>query len=91
MILEPGTCSLIDVSITMWINTARCKGKIYESLYSPDSITQPDHVRKSRVQAISNDLYKLAQEACDIKVSPISIVAKRSWEFGPLGTNAEIF
>ncbi|EMT61122.1 hypothetical protein FOC4_g10014164 [Fusarium odoratissimum] len=43
MISEPGTCSLIDVSITMWINTARCQGKIYESLYSPDSITQPDH------------------------------------------------
>ncbi|EXL96616.1 hypothetical protein NOF04DRAFT_9288 [Fusarium oxysporum II5] len=68
MISEPGTCSLIDVSITMWINTARCQGKIYESLYSPDSITQPDHVRKSRVQTISNDLYKLAREACHMRV-----------------------
>lgn len=67
MISEPGTCSPINASITLWINTARCQGKIYESLYSPDSITQPDHVRKSRVQAISNDLHKLAREACDIR------------------------
>ncbi|KAM0259266.1 hypothetical protein ACHAPA_010833 [Fusarium lateritium] len=67
MISEPGTSSLIDVSITMWIKTARCQGKIYESLYSPHSITQPDHVRESRVQAISNDLYELAREACNIR------------------------
>ncbi|KAJ4015500.1 hypothetical protein NW766_005844 [Fusarium irregulare] len=69
MVVGPGTPSLIDVSIIMWINTARCQGKIYENLYSPDAIMQPDHVRKSRIQDISGDLQKLEQEACNIKVS----------------------
>ncbi|KAL5615984.1 hypothetical protein FOBRF1_004732 [Fusarium oxysporum] len=91
MISEPGTCSLIDVSITMWINTARCQGKIYESLYSPDSITQPDHVRKSRVQTISNDLYKLAREACDMRVKLACDCGQAQLGVWSLGPTANMF
>ncbi|KAH7008472.1 hypothetical protein EDB80DRAFT_716630 [Ilyonectria destructans] len=39
-----------------WIKTARCQGNIYEKLYSPESVTQPAHVRTARVQAIAKEL-----------------------------------
>ncbi|TKW53805.1 hypothetical protein CTA1_5932 [Colletotrichum tanaceti] len=32
--------------IVLWIKTAKCQGQIYEKLYSPDSMTQPYHVRR---------------------------------------------
>ncbi|KAL3446140.1 hypothetical protein BJX65DRAFT_296580 [Aspergillus insuetus] len=41
------------------IETARCQGNIYEMLYSPNSMTQPDQVKQSRVEALVSDLRNL--------------------------------
>ncbi|KAK7425531.1 hypothetical protein QQZ08_007972 [Neonectria magnoliae] len=43
----------------LWIGAAKCQGNIYELLYSPDSISQPDHVRQARVQALVTELHGL--------------------------------
>ncbi|KAK2734419.1 fungal specific transcription factor domain-containing protein [Colletotrichum kahawae] len=45
----------------LWVETARCQGNIYEMLYSPDSVTQPDAVRQSRVQSLVSDMQKLEE------------------------------
>ncbi|KAH0436199.1 fungal specific transcription factor domain-containing protein [Colletotrichum camelliae] len=45
----------------LWVETARCQGNIYELLYSPDSVTQPDAVRQSRVQGLVSDFQKLEE------------------------------
>ncbi|KAK1829713.1 fungal-specific transcription factor domain-containing protein [Podospora conica] len=37
---------------TSWIRAAKLQGEIYERLYCPDAITQPENVRRSRVQAL---------------------------------------
>ncbi|KAF9872071.1 fungal specific transcription factor [Colletotrichum karsti] len=36
----------------LWIHTAKCQGKIYEMLYSPESVVQPYHVRQTRVHEL---------------------------------------
>ncbi|KAI9930802.1 hypothetical protein MW887_011560 [Aspergillus wentii] len=43
----------------LWIESARCQGSIYATLYSPSSIAQPDKVRQERVQMLVNDLREL--------------------------------
>ncbi|WQF79089.1 hypothetical protein CDEST_04103 [Colletotrichum destructivum] len=45
----------------LWVESARCQGNIYELLYSPEAIAQPDHVRQSRAQLLMNDLRMLDQ------------------------------
>ncbi|KAH6952454.1 fungal-specific transcription factor domain-containing protein [Ilyonectria sp. MPI-CAGE-AT-0026] len=49
----------IWASFILRIGTARCQGNIYELLYSPDSISQPDHVRQARVQTLVTELHRL--------------------------------
>ncbi|KAF7548399.1 hypothetical protein G7Z17_g7083 [Cylindrodendrum hubeiense] len=49
-----------------WTKTAQCQGNIYEKLYSPDSITQPDHVRMARVQAIAKDLEDIRKQTSQV-------------------------
>ncbi|RFN44628.1 fungal specific transcription factor domain-containing protein [Fusarium flagelliforme] len=41
------------------IETARCQGNIYEMLYAPKSMAQPDEVKQSRVEALISDLQSL--------------------------------
>ncbi|KAI8238351.1 hypothetical protein K4K55_002991 [Colletotrichum sp. SAR 10_96] len=41
----------------LWIHTAKCQGKIYEMLYSPDSMAQPYHVRQTRVNELVSMLH----------------------------------
>ncbi|KAK1846643.1 fungal specific transcription factor domain-containing protein [Colletotrichum chrysophilum] len=41
----------------LWIHTAKCQGKIYEMLYSPDSMAQPYHVRQTRVHELVSMLH----------------------------------
>ncbi|KAH7018780.1 fungal-specific transcription factor domain-containing protein [Ilyonectria destructans] len=70
----------IWASFILRIGTARCKGNIYELLYSPDSISQPDHVRQARVQtlAISDDLMSFFIVSNDVlRLSPL-ILAYRT-------------
>ncbi|KAJ5015428.1 hypothetical protein K4K57_000211 [Colletotrichum sp. SAR 10_99] len=50
----------------LWIHTAKCQGKIYEMLYSPDSMAQPYHVRQTRVHdlvSMLHDVETRTQEA----------------------------
>ncbi|KAH7377288.1 fungal-specific transcription factor domain-containing protein [Pyrenochaeta sp. MPI-SDFR-AT-0127] len=46
----------------LWIKLARCQGNIYEMLYSPGSMIQPDHVRHSRVELLRSNLQELEEE-----------------------------
>jgi hypothetical protein len=41
------------------IETERCQGNIYEMLYAPKSMAQPDEVKQSRVEALVSDLQSL--------------------------------
>ncbi|KAI8214163.1 hypothetical protein K4K52_002021 [Colletotrichum sp. SAR 10_76] len=43
----------------LWIHTAKCQGKIYEMLYSPDSMAQPYHVRQTRVHELVSMLHEV--------------------------------
>ncbi|KAI0882423.1 uncharacterized protein GGS22DRAFT_43903 [Annulohypoxylon maeteangense] len=45
----------------LWVEAARCQGNIYELLYSPDAVAQPDDVRQSRAQLLVNNLQTLEQ------------------------------
>lgn len=53
----------------IWVRTARCQGKIYEQLYSPESLLQPDHVRIPRVHALVNELKEITLAAKKVDVS----------------------
>lgn len=62
----PGTSDansqpLIDYFV-LWIRSARCQGKIYELLYSPDATSQPEPVRQNRVQSLVREMEVLAQD-----------------------------
>ena len=53
----------------IWARTARVQGKIYEQLYSPESVGQPDHVRIARVNALVRELKDITVKADEINVS----------------------
>ncbi|KAJ3548449.1 hypothetical protein NM208_g994 [Fusarium decemcellulare] len=57
-----GSC-LLDSIVSIWIRTAQCQGNIYEKLYSPDALSQPDHIRQSRVEALSNELHDIDRQS----------------------------
>ena len=46
----------------LWIKLARCQGNIYEMLYSPGSMSQPDSVRHARVELLRSNLQELEDE-----------------------------
>lgn len=50
------------------IETARCQGNIYEMLYAPNSTTQPDEVKQSRVEALLSDLRNLDEKVWETNV-----------------------
>ncbi|KAK7421254.1 hypothetical protein QQZ08_010031 [Neonectria magnoliae] len=52
--------------------TARCQGNVYEMLYSPGSLEQPDHVRKPRVTALANELNDVREKAAEIKLASMA-------------------
>jgi hypothetical protein len=52
----------------LWIRTARCQGNIYEMLYSPGSMSQPDHVRQSKVDFLASSLHEIDKETERTKV-----------------------
>lgn len=53
----------------LWSRTARVQGQIYEHLYSPECMTQPDHVRTFRVDALVKELKEITVHAADVEVS----------------------
>ncbi|KAL2754889.1 hypothetical protein ACRALDRAFT_2107864, partial [Sodiomyces alcalophilus JCM 7366] len=48
------------------IAAARCQGDIYEQLYSPQSLTQPDHVREARVWKLVAQLEEIFAQASSV-------------------------
>lgn len=56
-------------SVCLWIMTARCQGNIYEMLYCPSALVQPDHVRRSRVEALASELREIRKKAAENHVS----------------------
>ena len=61
----------------IWCITARCQGRIYEQLYSPESLAQPDHVRVSRVQALVQELKEITIHADETNVSTSARIPTR--------------
>ncbi|KAF4973961.1 hypothetical protein FZEAL_9089 [Fusarium zealandicum] len=59
--INPDEGTPLSAFLSVWVTTARCQGRIYELLYSPDSMTQPDEVRLFRVQSLINDLQGIAR------------------------------
>lgn len=59
----------LSPNISLWIRTAKCQGRIYEILFSPNSVLQPDHVRESRVQSLANDLTEIRSQQYGMSVS----------------------
>ncbi|KAH7142734.1 fungal-specific transcription factor domain-containing protein [Dactylonectria estremocensis] len=64
----------------LWIRSARCQGNIYEMLYSPDSIKQPDSVRQSRVEFLVSSLQQLEKDTVETNKKWFSIAKEASGE-----------
>lgn len=64
----------------LWIRSARCQGNIYEMLYSPDSIKQPDNVRQTRVEFLVSSLQQLEKDTAETNKIWISIAKDASGE-----------
>lgn len=58
----------LSAFISLWVATARCQGHIYELLYSPDSMTQSDDVRRFRAQKLVADLDDIARRSQELSV-----------------------
>ncbi|KAM6534554.1 hypothetical protein FALCPG4_004186, partial [Fusarium falciforme] len=61
-----GTRSPLGATVAMWINTARCRGDVYQSLYSPEALSQPNHVRQSRAEALSSELHEIERKSREV-------------------------
>ena len=46
-----------------WIRLSSIQGKIYDNLYSPASLSEPDYVRQNWVDALVNETKQLCVEA----------------------------
>lgn len=58
----------VQAYFVLWVEMARCQGNIYELLYSPESVTQPDDVRQARVQRLVSDLQELDEATQETNV-----------------------
>lgn len=54
---------------TIWVLCGQVQGRIYELLYSPESVTQPSHVRRSRVETLTKELDEVAVKTDEANVS----------------------
>jgi hypothetical protein len=52
----------------LWVIASRIQGQIYELLYCPDAIAQPEEIRKSRVQLLLDRLGELDTLTQDVTV-----------------------
>ncbi|CAG7997039.1 unnamed protein product [Penicillium salamii] len=50
----------------LWTESARLQGRIYDMLYSPCSLAQPNHVRYDQVQHLVSELQALKKETQDV-------------------------
>jgi hypothetical protein len=69
---QPSTNDSISEAVIAYfvisIETARCQGNIYEMLYTPNSMAQPDQVKQSRVEALVSDLQNLDAKILETNV-----------------------
>lgn len=65
---NPPNATPLSAFICLWVATARCQGHIYELLYSPDSMTQSDDVRRFRAQKLVNDLKDISRRSKELSV-----------------------
>ncbi|KAL4878708.1 hypothetical protein BJY04DRAFT_220774 [Aspergillus karnatakaensis] len=68
------------VYFVLSIETAQCQGKIYEMLYSPNSMTQPDHVKQSRVETLVSDLHELEAKTWETNTKWHELAKEQSGE-----------
>ncbi|KAF5658365.1 C6 transcription factor [Fusarium heterosporum] len=59
----------LSAFISLWVATARCQGHIYELLYSPGSMNQPDDTRRYRAQKLVADLDDIARRGQELSRS----------------------
>jgi hypothetical protein len=53
----------------LWIKGSQIQGLIYERLYSPEAVRQPEDVRRSRMQSLVEQLKELEDSTNDVIVS----------------------
>ncbi|KAF4963536.1 hypothetical protein FSARC_8473 [Fusarium sarcochroum] len=63
---NPINATPLSAFISLWVATARCQGQIYELLYSPDSMTQSDDVRRFRAQKLVGDLQDISRRSKEL-------------------------
>ncbi|KAL6360572.1 hypothetical protein LRP88_06278 [Fusarium phalaenopsidis] len=61
----------------LWVTTARCQGQIYEMLYSPDSINQPEDVRRYRVQTLVNTMRGISKKSAILSAKHLQEAKKK--------------
>lgn len=64
---------------SIWIATSDLQGRVYDEIYSPGSLAQPEDVRTSRAYALAEEAKRLLQAQDEIQVrgetvSPIDLV-----------------
>ena len=55
---DPGWTGLTSCFV-LWVMAAKIQGQIYEMLYCPEAMTQPEEVRKARVEILAKRLEDL--------------------------------
>ncbi|KAK7224934.1 hypothetical protein V2G26_012937 [Clonostachys chloroleuca] len=70
----------VSAYFVLWIETARCQGNIYEMLYSPNSLTQSNQARQSRVETLISDLNSLEAATCQTNEKWLKVSKQRSGE-----------
>lgn len=69
--------SPLSAFAALWVTTARCQGQIYEMLYSPDSINQPEDVRRYRVQTLVNTMRGISKKSAILSAKHLQEAKKK--------------
>lgn len=65
---QPGNSFLTELA-TVWIDMATVQGRIYDEIYSPGALMEPQHVRTRRAWAIAAELTAVMQRSNNLHVS----------------------
>jgi hypothetical protein len=68
---RPGHSPMITAFFSLWIVGSRIQGQIYELLYCPEAIAQPESVRRSRVELLLQRFEELEKLTDAEAVRPI--------------------
>lgn len=60
--------ALLNELFPAWIETSDLQGRIYDEIYSPGSLAQPEAVRTSKARALANEAKRLLQAQDEIQV-----------------------